>query len=87
MVATRRRDGRPGRFGTLLPLQRTLLRQAIERTRPGGAIVYSTCSIEPEENGELVRAAIGGAATIEAEESSQPGLPGDGGYWARLRKT
>ena len=70
------------------PLQAKLLAAAIARTRAGGAIVYSTCSIEPEENGELVRRVIeDGHATIEAEETSSPGLPADGGYWARLRKT
>jgi 16S rRNA (cytosine967-C5)-methyltransferase len=71
----------------LLPLQAKLLAAAIARTKPGGTIVYSTCSIEPEENGELVRRAIDGSVTIEAEETSSPGLPADGGYWARLRKT
>ena len=72
----------------LFPLQARLLASALARTRAGGAIVYSTCSIEPEENGELVRRVIGeGSATIEAEETSSPGLPADGGYWVRLRKT
>jgi 16S rRNA (cytosine967-C5)-methyltransferase len=70
----------------LVPLQSRLLAQAIERTKPGGVVVYSTCSIEPEENGDLVRAVVGGRATIEAEETSRPGDPADGGYWARLRK-
>ena len=72
----------------LTGLQRNLLRLAVERVKPGGAIVYSTCSIEPEENGELVRAALRKTPELEleAEEERQPGLPADGGYWARLRR-
>ena len=37
--------------------QRALLRKAVQRCRPGGRIVYSTCTFAPEEN-ELVVAAI-----------------------------
>jgi 16S rRNA (cytosine967-C5)-methyltransferase len=77
-----------GEIAQLGPLQARLLTAALARTKPGGTIVYSTCSIEPEENGDLVRRVIGdGCATIEAEEMSSPGMPADGGYWARLRKT
>lgn len=36
--------------------QAKLIRRAAEAVRPGGRLVYSTCSLEPEENGELVRA-------------------------------
>jgi 16S rRNA (cytosine967-C5)-methyltransferase len=35
-------------------LQRELLDAAAARVRPGGFVVYSTCSLEPEENEELV---------------------------------
>ena len=34
----------------LVTLQRKLLEQAAKMTAPGGVLVYSTCSIEPEEN-------------------------------------
>ncbi len=37
--------------------QRTLLRKGVQRLRPGGRLVYSTCTFAPEEN-ELVVAAI-----------------------------
>ena len=39
-------------------LQRDLLRAAIERTRPGGTIVYSTCTINTAECEEIVDAAV-----------------------------
>ncbi len=72
----------------LAGLQASLLRLAIERVKPGGAVVYSTCSIEPEENGSLVRSVLRTASglELEAEEERRPGLPADGGYWARLRR-
>jgi 16S rRNA (cytosine967-C5)-methyltransferase len=31
-------------------VQRQILRAVAERVRPGGVLVYSTCSLEPEEN-------------------------------------
>jgi 16S rRNA (cytosine967-C5)-methyltransferase len=37
--------------------QRAILAAALRAVRPGGCIVYSTCSLEPEEN-ELVLAAV-----------------------------
>jgi len=62
--------------------------QAAERVRPGGVIVYSTCSVEPEENRQVVdnvlRALPG--LQLEADEEQVPGQPSDGGYWARLRQ-
>jgi 16S rRNA (cytosine967-C5)-methyltransferase len=77
---------RPGDFRKLVPLQTRLLIQAVERLRPGGTVVYSTCSIEPEENGQVVRAVLTAfpGLHLEAEADQVPGRPADGGYWARL---
>ncbi len=68
----------------LAKLQGELLLRAIECVKPGGVVVYSTCSVEPEENGAVVRSAVG--IEPEAEEERRPGMPADGGYWARLRR-
>jgi 16S rRNA (cytosine967-C5)-methyltransferase len=79
---------RPDDFRRLVPLQTELLLLAGERVRPGGAVVYSTCSIEPEENRQVVQAVLQGMPdlVLEAEEEQVPGRPADGGYWGRLRR-
>jgi len=41
-------------IATLAALQRRLLARAVELTRPGGLIVYCTCSLEPDEGVEPV---------------------------------
>ncbi len=43
--------------------QRAILRAALRAARPGGFVIYSTCSLEPEENEEVV-------ATVLAEDST-----------------
>jgi 16S rRNA (cytosine967-C5)-methyltransferase len=79
---------RPEDLRHLVVLQSRLLRTAVERVRPGGAIVYSTCSIEPEENQLVVEAVLRESPHMkrEAEENAVPGRPADGGYWAQLRR-
>jgi 16S rRNA (cytosine967-C5)-methyltransferase len=78
----------PGDLWHLVHLQERLLRTACQRTRPGGVVVYSTCSIEPEENGELIRKMLRVMPDfeLESEETAIPGRPADGGYWVRLRR-
>lgn len=65
--------------------QAALLATAAALVRPGGRIVYSVCSIEPDEGSEVAR----GAAGLELEDE-QTHLPspggGDGGYLALLRR-
>jgi 16S rRNA (cytosine967-C5)-methyltransferase len=38
--------------------QRAILRGALRAVRPGGHVVYSTCSLEPEENEQVVAAVL-----------------------------
>jgi hypothetical protein len=40
----------PGSPARLALRQRALLRKAVQRLRPGGRLVYSTCTFAPEEN-------------------------------------
>jgi 16S rRNA (cytosine967-C5)-methyltransferase len=78
----------PHEFEHLIRLQTALLKTALDRVKPGGVVVYSTCSIEPEENGGVVRAVLAEVkgARLDREHTSIPGRPSDGGYWARVRK-
>ncbi len=45
----------PESIATLAGLQRRLLDHAIRMLRPGGLLVYSTCSLEPEEGPDQIR--------------------------------
>jgi len=38
--------------------QKAILRTALRAVRPGGHVLYSTCSMEPEENEEVVAAVL-----------------------------
>ncbi len=45
----------PADVAELVPLQKDLLRSALKATRPGGIVVYSTCSPHPAETRDVVR--------------------------------
>lgn len=68
-------------------LQEQLLANAVSRVRSGGRIVYSTCSIEPDENMAVVQAVCDSeeSLTIESVQEMTPG-PADGGFAALIRK-
>jgi len=69
--------------------QMELLVQASRSVRPGGVLVYSTCSLEPEENSEVVKrflSEVSGFA-LERERLLTPFADGvDGAFVARLRR-
>ena len=52
--------------------QQAILRAALRGVRPGGRVVYSTCSLEPEENEQVVAAVL--AAGPAARQLSIQGL-------------
>jgi 16S rRNA (cytosine967-C5)-methyltransferase len=63
----------------LSALQRRLLHNAITLTRPGGTIVFCTCSLEPEEGEDIVGAALAQDRRIARNPvaaSQFPGLEG-----------
>jgi 16S rRNA (cytosine967-C5)-methyltransferase len=78
----------PADLPELTELQFRLARLAADRLRPGGRMVYSTCSIEPEENSGLVRRLLSEVLDLQfiSEVVHRPGAPGDGGYQALLRR-
>ena len=72
----------------LVERQTRLLMTAFDRVRPGGRVVYSTCSIEPEETGQLIESVVKSvpAMTLEHQQLHLPGQPADGAYVALLRR-
>jgi 16S rRNA (cytosine967-C5)-methyltransferase len=71
----------------LADTQLGLLRRAKELVKPGGVICYSTCSIQPEENGLLVSRflAENSDSKLKLEKLTLPSAEGfdhDGGYVA-----
>lgn len=68
-------------------VQERLLNNALDRLAPHGRLVYSTCSIEPEENSQLVARVLARRPNVKLieEELFLPGHPSDGGYQALLR--
>ncbi len=49
---------KPGDIAALALTQSRMLDKAVELVKPGGAIVYSTCSIEPEEGEQQIAALL-----------------------------
>jgi 16S rRNA (cytosine967-C5)-methyltransferase len=76
-----------GDIDRLAALQRSILKHAVERLKPGGRLVYSTCSLEPEEN-EAVAAGLPPEWKLVSAELRLPGRdpqensPGDGFFAA-----
>ena len=55
-------------------LQIGLLKNALRLTKPGGVVVYSTCTYAPEENELVVQEALGEAEEFRLEKVCIPGL-------------
>jgi 16S rRNA (cytosine967-C5)-methyltransferase len=77
----------PAEIERLHVAQLELLDQAAAWVKPGGVLVYSTCSLEPEENGEVVKQFLGNRADfkLEYERELLPFVDDvDGAYVAKL---
>jgi 16S rRNA (cytosine967-C5)-methyltransferase len=68
-------------------LQDAILAEAAGHVRPGGLLVYATCSLLSRENGARPHAFLGARPgwQLEAEHRLSPRDGGDGFYVARLR--
>ena len=55
----------PDDVARLAVVQENLLRAAVDIVRPGGTVVYCTCSLEPEEGPERVAALLRSGAPVE----------------------
>jgi 16S rRNA (cytosine967-C5)-methyltransferase len=77
----------PAEIECLRTAQLDLLQQAATQVKPGGVLVYSTCSLEPEENGEVVKRFLNEHADfkLESEHELLPFVDNvDGAYVAKL---
>jgi len=93
-VLARRPEARyrysPRSLASVAALQRRIIEQALPRVAPGGAVLYSTCAIEPVENQKQAKAIerLGGGH-IETQRLVLPAGTGDayhdGGYHALIR--
>ncbi|MCP4169986.1 MAG: hypothetical protein GY758_04335 [Fuerstiella sp.] len=73
----------------LVQMQTRLLLTAFDHVMPGGRIVYSTCSIEPEETSQLVEnitERVPGLNLV-SQQLQLPGQLSDGAFQALLKKT
>ncbi len=73
----------------LVAIQEQILSNALPCLKDGGRIVYSTCSIDPEENRNLINTFLlkNKAWKLDAEHIAQPFKDNsDGAYAARLSK-
>ena len=79
---------KPEEITRLRETQLKLLQLAAAHLKPGGTLVYSTCSLEPEENSEVVKEFLAAHPQfrLESERDLTPFRDGvDGAYVAKLR--
>ena len=81
----------PASMRSLDALQAELFERAVACVRPGGRLIWSTCSLSPSENEQRVARFLAEHPdwSLEVEAGHLPGSPGvdgpvDGGYAARL---
>jgi 16S rRNA (cytosine967-C5)-methyltransferase len=51
-------------IGALMALQKRLLQKAVALLRPGGTLVYCTCSLEPEEGEHAISALLASESAV-----------------------
>ena len=66
---------RPETIVELGALQARILRAALELAAPGGVVLYTTCSVEPEENEELLAGPPAGFEAVELAALLPQGVP------------
>ncbi|WP_051276863.1 RsmB/NOP family class I SAM-dependent RNA methyltransferase [Marmoricola sp. URHB0036] len=88
---------RPDDLDDLVPLQRALLESAIDSVRPGGVVLYATCSPVVAETAGVVQDVLAGRADVrledggplvpEADDAASAHLPGAVQLWPHRHGT
>ncbi len=68
------KDWTPKKVRVLSEHQKHILRSAVSSTKPGGVIVYSTCTLSIEENEEVVSWMLEKGEGLVLDEISLPGI-------------
>ena len=78
----------PTELSELAALQTQLLLNAAHSLRPGGRLLYSTCSLEPEENSGVIQAALAllPQFSLVKQALHKPGSPADGAFQALMER-
>lgn len=72
----------PGEIRRQGARQAAILQEALGCLKPGGRLVYSTCSLEPEENEEVVQRVAGGR--VRTTMLRRPGAEAGDGFFAAV---
>jgi 16S rRNA (cytosine967-C5)-methyltransferase len=75
------------RLTQLIGIQDELLAQAAAATRPGGRLVYATCSILPRENQDRVEMLLSDHSTFvraQPDFHASPATTGSDGFYAAI---
>jgi 16S rRNA (cytosine967-C5)-methyltransferase len=65
---------KPEQFSELNRLQRGLLASALEQLAAGGRVVYSTCSLEPEENEDVITEVLRNSPGVRRATAAEAAL-------------
>ena len=80
----------PAQLAQLPAVQLSILNNVSAYVRPGGVLVYATCTVLPEENGGVVSAFLDVHPDFTKEEFTLPGIgscPGDVTLWPQRTGT
>jgi 16S rRNA (cytosine967-C5)-methyltransferase len=58
-------------FGKFAEQQKLILMRAVEMVKPGGRLIYSTCSVEPQENEEVIEEVMAGDERFQLVKTSR----------------
>ena len=76
-----RKEWSPEKALGCVPRQREILRSAAALVRPGGRLVYATCTFHPAENEEQIRWFLSEFPDFEPEAFQLPGVDGTDGMF------